>query len=158
MFFVVLGTVCAVDISDASSTEDSNLTNDNVNALSQEKLEVSNEDSISETNLVNSHDDNLNDYPKEGLLQSSSSYYEDNGDQKLAIANNGSDVVSSSDDESVLTSKVNSDVLKASKVSTSLTVSDTYYDTSATKFKVTLQDANGKALANQKITLKVKSF
>lgn len=157
MFFVVLGTVCAVDITNASNTEDSNLTNDNVNALSQEKLEVSNEDSISETNLVNSHDDNLNDYPKEGLLQSSSSYYEDNGDQKLAIANNGSDVVSSSDDESVLTSKVNSDVLKASKVSTSLTVSDTYYDTSATKFKVTLQDANGKALANQKITLKVKS-
>ena len=157
MFFIVLGAVCAVDISDASNTEDSNLTNDDVNALSQEKLEVSNEDSISETNLVNSHDDNLDDYPKEEVLQSSSSYYEDNGDQKLALANNYGDVVSVSSDESVLSAPVTNDVLKASKVSTSLSVSDTYYDSSATSFKVTLQDANGKALAKQKITLKVNS-
>jgi len=157
MFFIVLGTVCAVDISNASNTEDSNLTTDNVNALSQEKLEVSNEDSISETNLVNSHDDNLDDYPEEEILQSSSSYYEDNGDQKLALANDCSDVVSVSSEESVLSAPVNEDVLKASKVSSSLSVSDTYYDESATSFKVTLQDANGKALANQKITLKVNS-
>ena len=33
MFFIVLGTVCAVDISNASNTEDSNLTTDNVNAF-----------------------------------------------------------------------------------------------------------------------------
>ena len=157
MFFIVLGAVCAVDMSDASNTEDSNLTNDNVNALSKEKLEVSNEDSISETNLVNSHDDNLEDYPKEDVLQSSSSYYEDNGDQKLALANNCSDVVSVFSEESVLSAPVTDDVLKASKVSTSLSVSDTYYDASATSFKVTLQDANGKALANQKITLKVNN-
>lgn len=157
MFFIVLGAVCAVDISNASNTEDSNLTNDNVNALSQEKLEVSNEDSISETNLVNSHDDNLDDYPEEDLLQSSSSYYGDNGDQILALANNCSDVVSVSSDDSVVASPANAEVLKNSKVSASLSVSDTYYDASATNFKVTLQDANGKALANQKITLKVKS-
>ena len=146
-----------MDISDASSTEDSNLTNDNVNALSQEKLEVSNEDSISETNLVNSHDDNLEDYPKEDVLQSSSSYYEDNGDQKLALANDCDDVVSVSSEDAVLSAPANKNVLKASKVSTSLSVSDTYYSKSATTFKVNLQDANGKALANQKITLKVNS-
>lgn len=156
MFFIVLGTVCAVDISNASNTEDSNLTNDNVNSLSQEKLEVSNEDSISETNLVISHDDNLEDCPGEDILQSSS-YYEDNGNQKLALANNCSDVVSVSGEKSVLSSSLNDEPLQASKVSTSLSVSDTYYNSAATQFKVTLQDANGKALANQKITLKVKS-
>ena len=157
MFFVVLGTVCAVDINNASNTEDSNLTNDDVNSLSQEKLEVSNENSISETNLVISHDDNLKDYPEEDLLQSISSYYEDNGDQELAVANNLSEVVSVSSDESVLTSPVGTEVLADSKVSTSLSVSDTHYDASATYFKVTLQDASGKALSNQSITLKVNS-
>ena len=86
IFFVFLGSTCAVEMNDVSNTEDSNLTNDNAVALSQEKLEVSSGNSISETNLVNSHDDNLNDYPKDSLLMASESYYEDNDEQKLGLA------------------------------------------------------------------------
>lgn len=158
LFFVIAGTVCAVDVGYASNTEDSNLTTDNVNALSQEKLEISNEVSISETNIVNSHDDNLNDYPGGAVLKSSyESYYEDNGEQKLALANEGSNVVSVSNDDSVLNKHIDEEVIGASKTSTSLSVSDTHYDKSATYFKVTLQDANGKALNNQKVSLKVNS-
>ena len=61
MLFLLVGAVSAVELNNVSSTEDSNLATDNVNALSVEnKLEVSSEDSISETNIVNSHDDDLN--------------------------------------------------------------------------------------------------
>ena len=92
MFFVALSASCAAEIVDVSNTEDSNLTNDDAIALSQEKLEVSNEDSISETNLVNSHDDNLKDYPEdEVLLSSAESYYEDNGEQILSLASDDED-------------------------------------------------------------------
>lgn len=155
MLFVFAGAVCAADIGDASNTEDSNLTADNVYTLSQEKLEVSNEDSISETNIVNSHDDNLNDYPEGAVLtRSNEPYYEDNGEQKLGLANLDSEV-SVVGNDSVLTSGYDSSILTASKVSTSVSVSDTHYDKSATYFKVTLQDNDGKAVASQKITLKV---
>ena len=58
-FFILLSAVSAVDNTNVSITEYSNL-DDDVNASSiQNKLEISNEDSISETNIVNSHDDNL---------------------------------------------------------------------------------------------------
>ena len=144
MFFVLLGSVCAVDVTDASNTEDSNLTTDNVIALSQEKLEVSSENSISETNIVNSHDDNLNNCPEDSLKSIDESYYEDNGELKLSLVNENYGVAVS-----------NEGVLADNKVSTSLSVSDTYYDNSGTHFKVTLQDKNGKALSNQNVTLKV---
>ena len=148
MFFVLLGSVCAVDISDASNTEDSNLTNDNVDTLSPEKLEVSSDDSISETNIVNSHDDNLNDYPEDSVL-TSEFYYEDNTEQKLGLVSENSEIIAISND----------DVLTESKVSSSLSLSDTvYYDSSATCFTVTLQDKNGNALSNQKISLIVKGI
>jgi hypothetical protein len=159
MFFVVLSAASATEIDNVSNTEDSNLTNDNVIALSQEKLEVSNEVSISETNIVNSHDDNLKDYPEDDALKlSDDSYYEDNGEQKLSLANeNIEDTVSISENESVIGSSSQDDVLGASKVSTTISVSNTHYDKAATYFKVTLQDSTGKALSNQKISLKVKS-
>ncbi len=159
MFFVVLSAACATEIDNVSNTEDSNLTNDNVIALSQEKLEVSNEVSISETNIVNSHDDNLKDYPEDDALKlSDDSYYEDNGEQKLSLANeNIDDAVSVSENESVIGSSSQDDVLGASKISTTITVSNTHYDKAATYFQVTLQDSTGKALSNQKISLKVKS-
>lgn len=156
MFFVLLGTACAVDIS-ASNTEDSNLTSDNVNALSQEKLEVSSDNSISETNIVNSHDDNLNDYPGGSALGSAASYYEDNGDQKLGLANSDiGDCVAVSSNNAVLGSHSTSSSLKSSdKVATTLDVSNTHYDGKAAQFKVTLQDANGKALTKCKLSLNV---
>ena len=79
-----MGAVSASDINDVSTKEDSNLIKDNVNSLStNDKLEVSSENSISETNIVNSHDDNLGSYPSDEVLNSSAdSYYEDNN-QKL---------------------------------------------------------------------------
>jgi hypothetical protein len=155
MFFMIAGTACAADVSDVSITEDSNLTSDNVYALSQEKLEVSNEVSISETNMVNSHDDNLEDYPEDAVLASSAeSYYEDNGDQILGLANASSEEGISSSDDSLLASS-SADVLSVGNISTSLSVSDTHYGKSATYFQVTLQDNNGKALNNQTVSLKV---
>ena len=154
MFFVLAGTVCAVDITNASCTEDSNLTNDNAFALSQENLEVSSEVSISETNIVNSHDDNLKDYPEDSVLTSNAvSYYEDNAEQNLSLVNNPNEIVVSSSDDSLLSSSAK-DILSAA-VSTDLSVSDTHYGNSSTKFKVTLQDKDGKALANEKVSLKV---
>ena len=154
MFFVVAGAVSAVDIGNVSDTEDSNLTNDNVNALSQENLEVSSEVSISETNIVNSHDDNLEDYPEDDVLTSMESYYEDNMGQKLSPVNESSEIVVSSSEDSILGSSAD-DVLSAGTTSTKLSVSDTHHGKSATYFQVTLQDKNGKALTNQKVSLKV---
>ena len=159
IFLVAIAAVSATDISVTSNTEDSNLTLDNVNALSQEKLEVSNEDSISETNIVNSHDDNLNDYPEEGAVSNGKlSYYEDNGEQKLGLANEVDVSLSASNEEDVVSANyADNEILSASKVATSLSVSDTHYGKSATYFKVTLQDSNGKTLSGQKVTLKVNS-
>ena len=158
MFFLIAGTACAADMSNVSISEDSNLTNDNANALSQEKLEISSEDSISETNIVNSHDDNLKDYPEDDVLTSGiESYYEDNGEQKLGLVNEDSEIAVYSGDDSLLGSSAG-DILSATgNIATSLSVSDTHYGKSATYFKVTLQDKDGKALSGQKISLKVKS-
>ncbi len=157
MFFVALSASCAAEIVDVSNTEDSNLTNDDAIALSQEKLEVSNEDSISETNLVNSHDDNLKDYPEdEVLLSSAESYYEDNGEQILSLASDDEDEKLSASEYDSVVSVSSKNYLKATSiVSTTLSVANTHYDKSATYFKVTLQDSTGKSLSNQKVSLKV---
>jgi hypothetical protein len=155
MFLVVAGAVSATDISNASNKEDSNLTNDNVNALSQEKLEVSNEDSISQTNMVNSHDDNLNDYLNEDVLASSyGSYYGDNTDQKLGIANS-SNIMSISNEDVLNRDVGNTAKVASGNIKTSLSVYNTHYDSSSTKFRVSLQDNNGNALTNQKISMKI---
>ncbi|WP_406534531.1 Ig-like domain-containing protein [Methanobrevibacter sp.] len=153
MMFLLVGAVSATELNNVSNTEDSNLATDNVDALSVEnKLEVSSEDSISETNIVNSHDDDLNNYLDNDALKST---YEDSYGQ-----------VQTSDKVSVDEKSSDNDVLSASssdesssgstKVSTKLSVSDTHYAKSATYFKVTLKDKDGKAISNQKISLKVK--
>ena len=153
MFLVLAGTACATDISNVSITEDSNLTNDNAYALSQEKLEVSSDVSISETNMVNSHDDNLKDYPEDDVLSGTESYYEDNGDLKSSPVNYSSEISVSSTDDLLLGSS-SEDVVSAG-TSTSLSVSDAHYGSSATYFQVTLQDKSGKALTGEKVSLKV---
>ncbi|MGN0176231.1 MAG: Ig-like domain repeat protein [Methanobrevibacter sp.] len=152
MFFLFLGAVSATELDNASNTEDSNLVTDNVNSLSVEnKLEVSNEDSISKTNLVNSHDDNLNNYSNSDVLSS----YENNS------GNVQSSNYSEIDDNNVTYSKVapvfKGDKLSANpkKVSTKIDVVDTHYSKSATYFKVILKDANGNPISNQKISFKV---
>ena len=156
MFFMVIGSVCAVEINDVSNTEDSNLTNDNAVALSQEKLEVSSANSISETNLVNSHDDNLNDYPEDSILSSiDESYYEDNG-EKVGLANeNTPETISVSNDDVVLDKCIeDSSVSDSDKIGTTITVRNMYYS-NTTVFKVVLQDVNGNYLKKQTVSLKV---
>ena len=77
MLFFVLGAVSAVDLTNVSNSEDSNL-EDSVDSLSTNKLEISSEDSISETNIINSYDDNLRDYSNDKVLNDTYSYYENN--------------------------------------------------------------------------------
>jgi hypothetical protein len=168
MLFLFIAAASAADSINVSDTEYSNLMSSNDDSLSAEnKLEISSEDSISETNIVNSHDDNLGSCSEEVLNASSDSG--NNIDHILTsenteVAHNtlGSSVSSSN---SVITVVSSNDVVgadssaktsvKPTPVSTKLSVSDTTYAKSATCFKVTLKDKNGKALANQKVTLKV---
>ena len=156
MFFVLIGSVCAVEVSDVSNTEDSNLTNDNVSTLSQEKLEVSSVNSISETNLVNSHDDNLDDYPKDSLLNAiDESYYEDNGENACLAKQDTNEAISVSNDNVVLNKYIDDSNLSTSdKIGTAITVRNMYYSTT-TVFKVVLQDVNGNYLKKQTVSLKV---
>ncbi len=172
MVFFVMGAVSAGDINDVSTKEDSNLINGNVNSLStNDKLEVSSEDSISETNIVNSHDDNLGSCPIE-TLNSTVSNYEDNVEQKLTsnevdVTNNDGNLASSSSSNDITGDSSNtnanavspngSDLLNA-PTSTKLTVSDTHYDKSATYFKVTLSDNSGNALAGQSVSLAINGI
>ena len=65
MVFLAIGAVSAAESINVSETEDSNyLIGDDVSSSANNKLEISNEVSISETNIVNSHDDNLGNCPK----------------------------------------------------------------------------------------------
>ena len=166
MFFMIMGAVSAAESINVSDSEDSNLIGDNDDSLStNNKLEISSEDSISETNIVNSHDDNLGNYPDEEALNvSADSYYEDNNQ---VITSNGAEVdqdvlsSASSSSDNVLTISSSDDIVgaasstKASIKSTELTIYNTHYGKSSTYFKVTLKDTSGNPLAHQKITLKV---
>jgi len=175
ILFLVLGAVSATDLSNVSNTEDSNLEDDDYSLSTQNKLEISSGVSISETNIVNSHDDNLKDYPVDDVLNSiDDSNYEDNSgimqasntseesgenSELLTESSDNDDIVTASDSNSdVIAVNVNeSDILTAtSKVSTQLSISDTHYSKSATYFKVTLKDGDGKALSGNKVSLKVK--
>ncbi|WP_458454338.1 Ig-like domain-containing protein [Methanobrevibacter sp.] len=169
ILFLVIGAVSAVDSLNVSDTEYSNLIEDNDDSLSaQNKLEISSEDSISETNIVNSHDDNLGDYPTESLAVNNDSYYEDGQKQStstdVAVIDNNTLSSSSSSTTNVVTDSSSNDNVGAAsatksvtkKVSTKLSVSDAHYAKKATYFDVTLKDKSGNPLPNQKITLKVK--
>ncbi len=140
ILFLVIGAVSATDVGNVSSTEDSNLISDYVS--DQSKLEISSEDSISQTNIVNSHDDNLSDYP---LESTDASNYEDN---------DGEINTSTADDSNVLSATGDDDVLSA-KTSTKLTVSSTHYSSAGSVFQVTIKDAKGNALTSQKISLTI---
>ena len=169
MLFLAVGAVSATESINVSDTEDSNLEDDDSSLSTQDKLEISSEDSISETNIVNSHDDNLGNYPSEYAVNSTDSYYGDNSQEK-STSQNGSGTIdntlgtsSSSSNEVVADSSSNDQVGAAStanksvtkKVSTSLSISNAHYAKSATYFDVTLKDNSGKTLANQKVSLKV---
>ncbi|WP_458404800.1 Ig-like domain-containing protein [Methanobrevibacter sp.] len=168
---MLIGAVSAVDSLNVSDTEYSNLIEDNDDSLSaQNKLEISSEDSISETNIVNSHDDNLGNYPDESLSIYNDSYYEDNNHKQstsdnVAVINDTTLSLSSSSTNNVATdSSSNNNVNAASSavksatktVSTKLSISNTHYAKKATYFDVTLKDKSGNPLTNQKVSLKVK--
>ena len=173
MLFLVMGAVSAAESINVSSTEYSNLMGDDDDSLSAiDKLEISNGVSISDTNIVNSHNDNLGNCPDENVLNySTDSYYMDNyqnqsasngveavGEDTLGSTGASSDSViadSSSNDMVSADSSAKSGIVTASPTSTKLTVANPHYGSSATYFDVTLKDANGTALINQKVTLKV---
>ena len=168
MVFLAIGAVNATESINVSDTEDSNfLIGGDVDSSSANKLEISNEVSISETNIVNSHDDNLGNYPDEGVLNASSN--EDNyqnqltsndadaasGENTLSSANSSADGIVSEDSGNNMVSAESSSIVAADKVSTTLSVANAHYGKSSTIFDVTLKDSNGNILANQKVILKV---
>ena len=168
IFFLLVGVVGAVDTTNVSITEDSNL-DDNVDTLSaQNKLEISNGDSISETNIVNSHDDNLENSPDTVLSSSITSDYENDSrnvepslaafddDVVVASSSNNSAVPVSSGSNVLSVSSQDSNLVAAkAKVATSLTVANAYYNKTSTIFKVTLVDKSNKVIAGQTISFKV---
>ena len=180
VFFLALGSACAVELDNVSNTEDSNLIQDIDNSLSSEKLEVSNELSISETsNIVNSHNDNLTSYSDDDALVSNyssnednsgnlqvseESTYESNYDSDVLGANSEINTLSADENTSVVSIDSNSSALAINsneselgggKTATTISVGDTHYGGLATYFKVQLLDKSNNALKNQKISLTI---
>ncbi|MBQ8018077.1 MAG: hypothetical protein IJ258_08240 [Methanobrevibacter sp.] len=170
MLFLVMGVVSATESINVYNTEDSNLIADDVDSLSENnKLEISNGVSISQTNIVNSHDDNLGDYCNDEVLNEGAESNDDqqkltsdednaDGENTLSSSSSSSDSVvaaSSSNDFVSADSSTDSSIIAASPVSTKLSIADTHYGSSATYFDVTLKDNDGNVLANQKVTLNV---
>ena len=154
MIFMFMSMVNAVETNNDSNIENSNLMEDNVNILStNNELEVSNEYSISKTNIVNSHDDNFGNYSNDNVLGSTISY-EDN--EEIQPTSNAEELEEFEVDNYYNTLvSTKSDVLTVTPVSTQLNISDTHYVKSGTYFEVTLKDNAGKALSNQNISLTV---
>ena len=165
-----MGVVNATESINVYNTEDSNLVEDDVNSLSQiNKLEISNEVSISQTSIVNSHNDNLGDYSGDDVLDNSAESNnnqqkltsdEDNADGENALGSSSSSVdsvvaASSSNDIVSADSSTETSVISASPQSTELSVDDTHYGSSATYFYVTLKDKDDKGLSNQNVILNV---
>ena len=159
MLFLIMGFACASESIDISNSEDSTTKGYNVNSLSHDsKLESSNEVSVSQTNVVNSHNDNLGVYSDENntLRQLTSTQSDDRQDIKdLSISSTDSVVAESSNDLVSAGVSNQSDILSASPVATKLSVSDAHYGNSATYFDVTLKDNEGNILSNQNITFTV---
>ena len=146
IFFLLIGGVCAVDSDNVSIKEDSNL-DDSVSVLSsQNKLEISNEVSISETNIVNSQNDNLENASSVSAINSE----EDNGD--LQASNSEVDdintaILKSSNNE-ILTAK-NTD-----KVPADISVISATSNNANSIFKVKLTDSEtGDVLVGRTVNL-----
>ena len=142
IFFLLLGAVSAVDSNNVSIKEDSNL-DDSVSTLSsQNKLEISNEVSISETNIVNSQNDNL-DNSSSALSVINSE--EDNGD--LQASNNEANDINTSTNE-LLTAK------NTQKVPANMAVVSAISNNVNSVFKIKLTDSeNGNVLVGRTVNL-----
>ena len=145
-----MGAVSAVNSDNVSIKEDSNLDDNAYSLSSQNKLEISNGVSISETNLVNSQNDNLGDYSSDNIL--SSNNLDDNLQASSLEAKNNT----SNDDENTLESSENN-ILSAketSKVPVILNVTSAISSSADTHFKVSVKDSEtGKAVTNSKVLL-----
>ena len=133
VLFLLIGSVSAVDSSNV--TDGSNIIKEN-NVVFSTPNTVSSNDSISQTNLANSRDDNLNNYYS------------------------GSPVGSSSQNNNVLESQYSSkDGIQLSEVNpTSLVGNDTeLYFKNGTSFKVFLSDNGGNPLSGQPIIFTINN-
>ncbi len=145
-----MGAVSAQDLDNVSIKEDSNLDDNAYSLSSQNKLEISNEVSISEANIVNSQNDNLGDYSSNDVL--SSSKLDDNLQASSLEAKNNT----SNNDENALESSENN-ILSAKgtlKVPVILNVTSAISSSDDTHFKVSVKDSEtGKAVTNSKVLL-----
>ena len=142
IFFLLLGAVSAVDSNNVSIKEDSNL-DDSVSTLSsQNKLEISNEVSISETNIVNSQNDNL-DNSSSALSVINSE--EDNGD--LQASNKEVNDINTSTNE-LLTAE------NTQKVPANMAVVSAISNNVNSVFKIKLTDSeNGNVISGRTVNL-----
>ena len=77
LFFFIVGATSAVDLNNVSNTENLNLMADDVDSISvRDNLEVPMGDSISQNNMVDSHE-NFSNYSDNSNLSSYENNYED---------------------------------------------------------------------------------
>ena len=153
-FFLVLGSVCAVDLNNVSDIENSKLIDDD-NQLSSQNLEVSSNGSVSEDYSYNSNIE----YSNEDVISSNENVVES---QQISnsgvISNSGNGVIESSyEDNDVIESQQisNSGVISDSNVvsNTTLIGNDTsLYFKNGTSYNVILIDNTGNVLANQTVS------
>lgn len=149
LFFFIVGATSAVDLNNVSNTENLNLMADDVDSISvRDNLEVPMGDSISQNNMVDSHE-NFSNYSDNSNLSSYENNYEDiHASDFMEIDNSKkSNLLSVSAGDNLISA--------SSKISVKVTMSDTHYSKSATYFRVTLKDVNGKVIASQKVSLKI---
>lgn len=158
MLFLVLGAVSAADSTDVQVKEDSNLDDGVQTSLSQDKLEISDGDSISNANTVNSQDDALS-YSDEAVADGNGSN-ENNGEDLQAsdVEDNNNNVVdlspSGSDDDLSLNDGESVSESTQNKANTKITpdTADTYIlPNSQYYFTVTLKSADNKPISGAKI-------
>ena len=141
-----MGAVSAQDLDNVSIKEDSNLDDNAYSLSSQNKLEISNEVSISEAIIVNSQNDNLGDYSSNDVL--SSSKLDDNLQASSLEAKNNDENALESSENNILSAK------GTLKVPVILNVTSAISSSDDTHFKVSVKDSEtGKAVTNSKVLL-----
>ena len=159
VFFISLGAVYASD-ADNVTIDNSNLIKDD-SVLSSYNLEVSSNNSISENNLINSHNDNL---IEDSSNSSSESYGENSYDENGYEENvNNDDSVYVDDDHNISTEDAQYSEVISENTTTNNDVNSsnqTYFDSdnlvlyykNGTQWVITLYDENGNPLSYQNIS------
>ena len=159
VFFISLGAVYASD-ADNVTIDNSNLIKDD-SVLSSYNLEVSSNNSISENNLINSHNDNL---IEDSSNSSSESYGENSYDENGYEENvNNDDSVYVDDNHNISTEDAQYSEVISENTTTNNDVNSsnqTYFDSdnlvlyykNGTQWVITLYDENGNPLSYQNIS------